>query len=146
MAKSKAALCSSEEVEQIQLFRWAAWAAEAYDLPELELLHHIPNGGKRSKAEAGRFKAAGVKAGVPDICLPVARDVLHAEGERLESHGLYIELKRENGGTVSREQREWIRRLRAQGYAVEVCRGSEAAIDVIWAYLEGRYEPIYGVK
>ena len=29
----------------------------------------VPNGGKRSKAEAGRLKAEGVKSGVPDLCL-----------------------------------------------------------------------------
>tara|TARA_R100000541_G_scaffold6748_1_gene14352 strand:- start:367 stop:723 length:357 start_codon:yes stop_codon:yes gene_type:complete len=29
----------------------------------------IPNGGKRSKSEAGRFRAEGVKSGIPDLCL-----------------------------------------------------------------------------
>ena len=29
----------------------------------------VPNGGKRSKSEAGRLKAEGVKSGVPDLCL-----------------------------------------------------------------------------
>lgn len=61
----------TESVEQISLFRWANYSRGRY--PELALLHHIPNGGTRSKSEAGRFRAEGVKAGVPDICLPVAR-------------------------------------------------------------------------
>ena len=30
-------------------------------------MHHIPNGGKRGKAEAARLKAMGVKPGVSDI-------------------------------------------------------------------------------
>ena len=29
----------------------------------------VPNGGKRSKSEAGRLKVEGVKSGVPDLCL-----------------------------------------------------------------------------
>jgi hypothetical protein len=30
---------------------------------------HVPNGGRRSKAEAGAFKAMGVRAGVPDLLI-----------------------------------------------------------------------------
>ena len=30
---------------------------------------HVPNGGGRSKAEAGIFKSLGVRAGVPDLVL-----------------------------------------------------------------------------
>ena len=30
---------------------------------------HVPNGGRRSKAEAGIFKGLGVRAGVPDLVL-----------------------------------------------------------------------------
>ena len=36
-------------------------------LPKDAVFFHCPNGGARSKAEAGIFKAMGVKAGVPDI-------------------------------------------------------------------------------
>ena len=61
----------TESVEQQCLFRWAAFQSGRF--PELALLYHVPNGGSRKKAEAGRFRAEGVKAGVPDLCLPVAR-------------------------------------------------------------------------
>lgn len=95
--------------------------------PELGLMHHIPNGGGRSPREAAHLKAQGVKAGVPDIFLPVARHGYH---------GLYIELKRREGGRVSPEQNEMIAALREQGFRVEVCRGWEAARDVIEEYME----------
>ena len=42
-----------EDVEQMCLFRWAK--ASEGKWPELKLMFHIPNGGKRSKAEAKRF-------------------------------------------------------------------------------------------
>ena len=29
----------------------------------------IPNGGKRSKSEAEKFRAEGVKSGIPDLCV-----------------------------------------------------------------------------
>lgn len=113
-----------EEDEQIALFRWAAWQANS--TPELRLLYHVPNGGSRHKAEAARLKAAGVKSGVPDICLPVPR---------AGYHGLYIELKRQKGGRISPEQTEWIAALIKQGYCAAVCRGWEAAREEILRYL-----------
>ena len=48
---------------------WARWNQNVH--PELELLYHCPNGGSRNKAEAVKLKQMGVKAGIPDLCLPV---------------------------------------------------------------------------
>ena len=117
-------LLPKEGQEQATLMSWAGMQSCVY--PELGLLFHIPNGGGRSKAEAGRFKAEGVKAGVPDLFLPVPRG---------ESHGLFIELKRLDGGSVSKAQKEWIAQLREQGYRAEVCKGWEAASRVLLEYL-----------
>ncbi|MPM78797.1 hypothetical protein SDC9_125811 [bioreactor metagenome] len=122
----------TESVEQQILFRWARMQRCRY--PELDLLYHIPNGGSRKKAEAGRFKAEGVKAGIPDIFLPVPRD---------QYHGLYIELKRTKGGRISPEQVMWMEALTKQGYCCAVCKGHEAAIKVILDYLEGRDDWIW---
>ena len=94
--------------------------------PELRLLHAIPNGGKRDIRTAAMLKAEGVKPGVPDICLPVPRG---------GKHGMYIELKRRKGGTVSEAQQAWIRALCGQGYACTVCHGWDAARDEIMGYL-----------
>ena len=115
----------TESQEQQQLFSWAAWQAGKY--PELKLLYHTPNGGSRGKAEAGRFKVEGVKAGVPDICLPVARG---------NYHGLYIELKRLKGSKITPEQTAWIADLEAQGYRAVICKGWETASKEILRYLE----------
>lgn len=114
----------TESVEQQCLFRWAAFQSGCY--PELKLLYHVPNGGSRKKAEAGRFRAEGVKAGVPDLCLPVARG---------EYHGLYIELKRLKNSKTSEDQKAWIEKLNEQGYCAVVCKGWEAAAKVITEYL-----------
>lgn len=114
----------SEQVEQINLMRWAEYEKGAH--PELKLLLHIPNGGSRTKAEAGRFRAMGVKPGVPDLLLPVARGAYH---------GLWIELKRADGGKTQAAQRGWIAALRDQGYEAVVCHGWVEASETIMKYL-----------
>lgn len=120
--------CPTEAEEQTWLFQWAAGMARLR-WPELDLLHHIPNGGSRNRVEAARLKAQGVKAGIPDVCLPVPRGPFC---------GLYIEMKRQQGGTLSPEQKVRINQLRMQGYRVDVCKGFHAAADIIEAYMEGR--------
>ena len=117
----------SEGAEQATLFSWAAMKRGKW--PELELLFHIPNGGSRGKAEAARFKAEGVKAGVPDLFLPVARGPYH---------GLFIEMKRQKGGKVSDAQKAWILDLIDQGYLAVVCYGCKDAAELIEDYLDER--------
>ena len=108
---------------QEALFDWMRWREP--ECPELALAFHIPNGGKRNASEAAHLKRQGVKAGVPDICLPVARSGYH---------GLFIELKVGRNKPTER-QREWIEALRQQGYMVLVCYGWEEAAKAVSDYL-----------
>lgn len=112
-----------EAQEQTDLFNWAFYSKAKY--PELDLMYHIPNGGSRNKIEAAHLKRQGVKSGVPDIFLPVARG---------SWHGLYIELKAGKNKPTG-NQKEWILRLREQGYAAEVAVGWIQAKELIEAYL-----------
>ena len=114
----------TEDEEQEQVVRWAK-LNEGY-WPDLHWLYHTPNGGKRNRIEAARFKRMGVKPGVPDLFLPVPRGGYH---------GLYIEMKRQRGGKLSRDQREWIDGLRKNGYCVWRCNGAREAIAVLEAYI-----------
>lgn len=114
----------TEDSEQAALFEWAQYAAGKH--PELALMFAIPNGSFRHIKTAVALKRTGVKAGVPDICLPAARGGYHA---------LYIELKRRKGGTVSANQKIWMNALKKQGYACHVCKGWEEARDTIINYL-----------
>lgn len=52
-----------EEALQRAIVEW-----HAFQKPNA-LLIHVPNGGRRGKAEAGIFKALGVRAGVHDLLL-----------------------------------------------------------------------------
>lgn len=90
---------------------------------------HIPNGGSRDAREARNLKLQGVKPGVPDLFVPLARSGFH---------GLFIEMKRRNGGRVSEKQAEWIERLQAENYAAVVCHGADEAINAIELYMRRR--------
>ncbi len=114
----------TEHAEQRALMTWATLNAARY--PALGLLFAIPNGGHRSVATAGRLKAEGVKSGVPDLCLPVARQGFHA---------LYIEMKREKGGVLSEEQKLWKTALEAERNAWFLCAGADKAQEVLEWYL-----------
>lgn len=117
----------TESNEQQTLFEWARRMEGKW--PELRMMYHIPNEGRRTARNGARLKAEGLKSGVPDICLPVPRG---------EHHGLYIELKRRKNARVTTEQMEWIEGLVAQGYVAAICRGCDEAIEVITGYLAGR--------
>lgn len=114
---------SSEAQEQEALFSWAEIVMHKH--PELKLLYHIPNEGKRSKVYGAALKRQGLKKGVPDLCLPVARGGFH---------GLYIEMKRK-GEKPSADQLAWIENLVQQHYFATVCEGWEHAARVLLKYL-----------
>ena len=73
----------------------------------------IPNGGIRSASAGANLKAEGVSAGVPDLVVPAWL--------------LWIEMKRESGGTVSPAQKDWIGYLENIGHQVIMGRGFEDA-------------------
>ena len=136
-AKRKTRICAldkaphsmSEHHHQVALFQWASRAEGRY--PELAAMYSVPNGGARSKAAAGKLKAEGVKAGIPDICLPL----------RTHKYGaLYIELKApaEHGspaGRVSVAQRKMIAHLTDLGNCVRVAYGWQDAMSMIEDHL-----------
>lgn len=117
-------MISQEAVEQINLMKWTEYMSGRY--PEIKLLFHVPNGGSRNRIEAANLKKQGVKAGVPDLFLPVARG---------GHFGLFIEMKFGKNRTTA-QQKEWIENLTAQGYRCEVCYGWEAASEVLTDYLK----------
>lgn len=113
----------SEDTEQMSVMDWARWNQNVH--PELELLHHCPNGGSRNKAEAVKLKQMGVKAGIPDLCLPVPMGVYSS---------LYIEMKYDTG-RLEDSQKKMLKALAAAGHYCTVCYGAEEAIRVLEEYI-----------
>ena len=122
--KADCIVVPKEADEQRTLIEWATLQSGKY--PELKLLFAIPNGEFRHMSTGKALKAMGVKAGVPDICLPVARGIYH---------GLYVELKRQKNSRTSDEQEGWLDALSRQGYLAIVCKGWHEASEVIMQYL-----------
>jgi len=113
-----------EHMEQVLLIAVVRIAARA--IPELDLLHAIPNGGWRAMKTARWLKAEGARAGVPDLCLPVARGGFH---------GMYLEMKAGKGKETP-EQAEWRKRLEAQRYYCRIAHGAREALTMLMVYLE----------
>lgn len=112
-----------EHEHQKALFSWARLQERA--TPELRWLFSIPNGGHRNKATAAKLKREGVKSGVSDTMLPVARGGYH---------GLFIEMKA-GKNKPTQNQLDFIDFVVSQKYLAIVCYDWTAARDSILAYL-----------
>lgn len=115
-----------EDMEQKAVIAWSLY------YPELKWLYAIPNGAflagdklKRAR-QMKRLKAQGLKVGVFDLFLPVARN---------GKHGMYIEMKRRKGGHVSDEQNAFGSAMASAGYHCVIANGCEEAIDEIKEYM-----------
>lgn len=122
---------TSEAEEQMAVVKWAELMSHKH--PCLKWLYHTPNGGSRNVVEAANLKRMGVKAGVPDLCLPYPAGGFH---------GLYVEMKTEKGRQTAC-QRDYIEWLNGQGYKAVVCHSTQEAIETIWAYVNERCVPEY---
>ena len=101
-------------------------------IEDLKWVFAIANGGsrgsdKRSAMIVGaQMKAEGVKPGVSDLFVPIPMQRLH---------GLFIEMKRADGGTVSPMQKEFGGFVHRQGYGFCVCYGWIEAAQVIMRWM-----------
>jgi hypothetical protein len=93
--------------------------------PVLKLLYAVPNGGDRNLSVARKLKAEGVLAGVADLCLPAARRGYH---------GLYIEMKSEEG-VATKEQKEFLRGVSGEGYCSVIAQGVDEGKATLEWYL-----------
>lgn len=91
----------------------------------------VPNGTFTSSFTAKRkAKREGAKKGVPDII------ILYDNGRH---NILFVEMKRQKGGVLSEEQKEWIEWLDQKDYPVCVAKGSEHAKLLFEKYKRGEY-------
>lgn len=119
-----------EDRIQANVIKWSQQPTVRKAYPCLKMLYHIPNERQCTPQQGRLLKMLGVKPGVPDLCLPVPCG---------KFHGLYIELKTENG-KPSPAQEWWRAELRAEGYAAAICYGFDAAVTTIVRYLDGDYQ------
>lgn len=123
----------SEHSHQAAFFCWIANNADKVD-PRLKFAFAVPNGGERNKATASRLKAEGVKAGVPDVFVPIPSNCG-------KYHGLWLEFKRpgtdeKKEGTLSDKQEKYRDYLVSQNYLHFVVYGWLTAVSAVLRYLE----------
>ena len=108
---------ASETDEQIAVIEYC----DVYGIP----IYHIANEGKRTYYTGNLLRKAGMRKGVPDLCIPLPRG---------KYHGFYIEMKSKSG-KVTKEQTRWLKLLKNNGYATAICHGADEAINKIAAYM-----------
>ena len=118
--KSRGKVAPSEHALQVTCLRWLH-----FTYPQV-LCYAIPNGAYTTKSTARKLVAEGATAGMPDLCIPIARGGYHA---------LYIEMKNGKAGRLSDTQKEMIPRLQCYGNKVVVCRSLDEFIREVETYL-----------
>jgi hypothetical protein len=111
----------TEHEEQAAVIQW-------FDMqykPLAGLLFAVPNAAKRNYALAAYMKKEGLRAGVSDLMLPVAK---------YGFNGLFIEMK-SLSGKPTKEQALFMARVTEQGYMAALCKGADAAMGVLKSYL-----------
>lgn len=130
-----------EGVEQAALVLWLRGEQQRGTAVGLAYEHtyHVPNGGQRNKKTAADLKRQGVKAGVSDLVVKLARGGWH---------GLYLEFKATppHHAATAKSQREWLALAEAQGYCAVLARGLDEAKAVITEYMSWPVTEIVGQR
>lgn len=136
-----AAKSGSEFGEQTAVFVWAALRETRDRFPDVTKLYaNNNNAGKGDAIRGAQARQQGVKAGVADLFLPVARHGMH---------GLYIEMKidpahpanaggpgkKKKRGVLSDDQEAFRDQVRADGYGWALAEGWRACVAIIEQYL-----------
>lgn len=91
------------------------------------LIYAIPNGEQRAKTTGKRLKAEGVVAGMPDLHIP--------------QWGLWVEMKRTDGGSVSAVQKCIHKQLEAIGQTVIIGWGAREASRLVLEWVRSANPP-----
>ena len=121
--RNRGKAAASEHDLQTTCVRWFR-----YVYPD-KIIISIPNGAKRTLYERRIALQEGLTAGVPDLFIP------HPAGS---FHGLWIEMKNGKAGRLSENQKIMIPRLKAEGYAVDVCHDIDEFVKTVEDYMHTR--------
>lgn len=133
---SAGANAPTEEQECSWLFQWAQMTPWM-DTKVAAVLFHVPNGAYHGRdREAGavvamKLRAQGMQAGVFDYIVPVPKMIY-----RQVTPGLWLEMKRTKGGTVSKDQKIFMERMCDLGWRCEIAKGWIQAANLIADHLE----------
>jgi len=122
-------MLKEHEVQKL-LFEWMSHVPQcknAFAIPNAQLLLSKLPSTRQRFAALNYLAQEGVKKGIADIFLPYPVGTYH---------GMFIELKREKGGVVSKEQKEFLQNMELVGYYAVVARGFDDAKEKIEGYIK----------
>ena len=85
----------------------------------------VPNGGLRNKRTAARLKLLGAIPGIPDIVIVDSPPL----SSNIRVVSVAVEMKRREGGELSRAQKEIHEAMRKRGWIIIVGYGAKDAMD-----------------
>jgi len=89
---------------------------------------HVPNGGQRNAITGAKLKKMGTKRGVPDVII-FSRGAVQGHSQGFGG-SCALELK-VGYNKPSKEQHEWLARLRDEGWRCEVCYSMDDVLKVL---------------
>ena len=97
---------------------------EMKGIPHTHIGNESQLGGRAGIIRGARLKAIGQSKGFPDYLLVVNGQLVA------------IEMKRQKGGRLSPEQKQWLEALTGCGVKCFVCRGATQAIETVQSLLK----------
>lgn len=110
-------------LESVECQRFSMRLTELVNMGLVVKYSHIANESKDRMANI-RNQRVGVRAGCPDYVIVLKNKVV------------FVEMKRVKGGTVSKEQADWILAINAAGGYARVCKGCDDAMNYVESQLE----------
>lgn len=114
---------SPEEDLHRLVFEWILAMQATH--PILKYMIHVPNGGARSKGEAGKLKAMGVRKGVADFICPFQSGPWP---------GFACELKAPKG-LCTPDQEDFLDKAKNDGWITGVCYSLDQFVDMVNLFL-----------
>lgn len=115
----------TEEQEQKAFVDWL----NAKHIPH----HHSPNeggfGNQQSRYRGAKMKRLGASKGFWDLVIFIPIEGITGSVDAYQQ--VMVEMKRQKGGTVSPEQKEWGKIYEKAGIPCKVCHGAEEAIKQV---------------
>lgn len=120
---------NDEHNEQVAVVKWfkLQYPTMANNLFSIPNGSHLAGNTLQRCKQMQSLKGEGLLSGVADLFLMLPND---------KHHGLFIEMKRKKGGSLSKPQREFIKNAINHGYQAKVCHGADEAINTIIEYLK----------
>lgn len=122
--------CPLEDDECIAFADWLRFN----NIPAAHIANESRSSNRSAMIRGAKLKRMGQSRGVWDYEVFVPQYSL-IDGEVDDYQLLKIEMKRQKGGTVSPEQKEWQKIYETAGIPCRICHGADEAIDFVKEFM-----------